>query len=128
MKKAIFTFVHIPDRLSAVDVPKISREVEQPVLVMALKYASDTDLANSANFLLENMSKRMSDAIREEMAELGAIKPKDGEGSALDTSKSAAYPLSYERYKRTSMARYGRAARRLYPDGGARFCLMGKTN
>jgi len=79
VRKAIFTFVHIPERLDAVDIPKVTREVDQATLVMALKFASENDLSESADFVLENMSKRMSEALREEMGELGKIKSKDGE-------------------------------------------------
>lgn len=79
VRKAIFTFVHIPERLNPVDIPKVTREVDQPVLVTALKYASDTDLSEAAEFILENMSKRMAEGIREEMGEVGKISGKDGE-------------------------------------------------
>lgn len=81
VRKAIFTFANIPQRLTPTDVPKITREVEQATLVMALASAADTegDMAAAGEFLLENMSKRMGDAIREEMEELGKVKPKDGE-------------------------------------------------
>lgn len=79
VRKAIFTFANIAERLNPVDVPKVIREVDQAVLVMALASASDGDLAPVAEFLLENMSKRMAEAIREEMEELGKVRPKDGE-------------------------------------------------
>ena len=79
VRKAIFTFVHIPERLKALDVPKVTRDVEQPVLVTALKAASDGDLAPVADFILDNMSKRMAESIRDEMSELDGVKPKDGE-------------------------------------------------
>ena len=79
VRRAIFTFVHIPERVSAVDIPRVIREVDQPVLVMALAAASAGDLASVADFILENMSKRMAEAIREEMQELGRVKGRDGE-------------------------------------------------
>lgn len=79
VRKAIFTFVHVPERLKATDIPKVTKEVEQSTLVIALKAASDGDLKPVADFLLDNMSKRMADTIREEMTELGKVKPKDGE-------------------------------------------------
>jgi flagellar motor switch protein FliG len=79
VRKAIFTFVNVPMRLKAADIPKVTKEVEQSVLVTALKAASDSDLKPAADFLLDNMSKRMAETIREEMAELGKIKPKTGE-------------------------------------------------
>ena len=79
VRKAIFTFVHIPDRVNPVDVPKLTREVDQAVLVTALASASDGDLAPAADFILDNMSKRMAEALREEIQELGTVKPRDGE-------------------------------------------------
>ncbi len=79
VRKAIFTFVHIPDRVNPVDVPKLTREVDQAVLVTALASALAGDLAPAADFILDNMSKRMAEALREEMGELGTVKPRDGE-------------------------------------------------
>ncbi len=79
VRKAIFTFANIPERLNPTDVPKVLREVDQATLVIALASASEGELASVAEFLLENMSKRMGDAIREEMEEAGKIKPRDGE-------------------------------------------------
>jgi flagellar motor switch protein FliG len=79
VRKAIFTFVHIPDRVNPVDVPKLTRDVDQTVLVTALASASSGDLAPAADFILDNMSKRMADALREEMGELGNVKSRDGE-------------------------------------------------
>ncbi len=84
VRKAIFTFVHIPERVKPVDVPKITRDVEQSVLVMALKAASDGDLAPVADFILSNMSKRMAEAIREEMDEIDKVKSKDGEDAMTE--------------------------------------------
>ena len=79
VRKAIFTFVHIPDRVNPVDVPKLTREVDQSVLVTALASASAGDLAPAADFILDNMSKRMAEALREEIGELGQVKARDGE-------------------------------------------------
>jgi flagellar motor switch protein FliG len=79
VRKAIFTFVHIPDRVTPVDVPKLTREVDQTVLVTALASASAGELGPAADFILDNMSKRMAEALREEIEELGAVKPRDGE-------------------------------------------------
>ena len=81
VRKAIFTFVHIPARVAAVDIPKIIREVDQAVLVTALASAADQggDLAPAAEFILGNISNRMADALREEIQELGRVKPRDGE-------------------------------------------------
>lgn len=81
VRKAIFTFVHIPARMNVVDVPKITRDVDQPVLVAALAFGlmDDGDLKVTSEFILENISKRMSETLREEIGEVGKIKAKDGE-------------------------------------------------
>ncbi|WP_137701975.1 flagellar motor switch protein FliG [Marimonas lutisalis] len=86
VRKAIFTFVHIPARLNPVDVPKITRDVAQERLVVALAHAQAAggDLAPAAEFILSNISKRMAEALREEIGEAGKIKPKDGEAAMTE--------------------------------------------
>lgn len=79
VRKAIFTFVHVPERLKPTDVPKAIREVDQAVLVTALAAAQAGDLAHVAEFILENMSSRMAEALREEITEMGRVRQKDGE-------------------------------------------------
>ncbi|KPU84469.1 flagellar motor switch protein FliG [Marinosulfonomonas sp. PRT-SC04] len=79
VRKAIFTFANIPARISPRDVPKITRGVDQAVLVTALAAASAGDYTESTEFILENISKRMAEGIREEMKELGKVKEADGE-------------------------------------------------
>ena len=84
VRRAIFTFANIPERVNPTDVPKITREVDQAVLVMALAASTEGELAEAAAFLLDNMSKRLGDGIREEMEELGKVKPKDGEDAMTE--------------------------------------------
>lgn len=80
VRRAIFTFVHLPARVSPRDVPKIIRVVDQPVLVTALAAAqAQADLAAAAEFLLANMSQRMAQGLREELTARGKVKEKDGE-------------------------------------------------
>jgi flagellar motor switch protein FliG len=80
VRRAIFTFVHIPARLSPRDVPKITRLVDQPVLVTALTAAQGKPgLEEAAEFLLVNISQRLAQGLREEMATRGKVKEKDGE-------------------------------------------------
>lgn len=78
VKKAIFTFVNIAERLAARDVPKITRGIDQPVLVTALA-AAQGEAERSRDHILDNMSKRMAEGLREEMAELGKVKEAEGE-------------------------------------------------
>lgn len=79
VRRAIFTFVHIPDRVKPTDIPRISREVDQAVLVTALAGAASGDLAPVAEFILNNMGKRMAEAMREEMQERGSVRLRDAE-------------------------------------------------
>lgn len=81
VRRAIFTFANIPDRLNTVDVPKITRDV-QPALLATAVAASATgseDDQRAAEFLLSNMSKRMAESIREEAGALGTVKARAGE-------------------------------------------------
>jgi flagellar motor switch protein FliG len=80
VRRALFTFIHVPTRVAARDVPKIVRVVDNEVLVTALTYAaSKPDLAEVVEYMLSALSQRMGQALREEMAARGKIKDKDGE-------------------------------------------------
>jgi flagellar motor switch protein FliG len=80
VRRAIFTFVHIPSRLAPRDAPKITRLVDQPVLVSALAAAQGKPgLDEAAEFLLANISQRLAQGLREEMATRGKVKEKEGE-------------------------------------------------
>ena len=80
VRRAIFTFANIPERIAPRDIPRIARELEPATLVTALAYASaDPQLSTAAEFVLENMSKRMADGLREEIGEAGAVKDDAGE-------------------------------------------------
>ncbi len=79
VRKAIFTFANIPARIDPRDVPKITRGVDQAVLVTALAAAEAGGLEESSEFILQNISKRMAEGLREEMKELGKVKEADGE-------------------------------------------------
>lgn len=80
VRRALFTFIHIPKRLAARDVPKVIRVVEQPLLVTALTYAEQQpDLVASVAHVLDNLSQRMTQGLREEMVARGKVKDRDGE-------------------------------------------------
>jgi flagellar motor switch protein FliG len=82
VRRAIFTFVHIPDRLNPRDCLKITRLVDQPVLVTALAAAQgQPGLEAAGEFLLANISQRLAQGLREEMAGRGKVKEKDGEAA-----------------------------------------------
>lgn len=81
VRKAIFTFANIPERLNALDVPKITRDVDAATLATAMAAAAEAGEGErlTMEFLYSNMSKRLSENIREEAQALGTVKPKVGE-------------------------------------------------
>ncbi len=95
VRKAIFTFAHIPARLAARDVPKVIRVADPGDLLTALAAATATkgDLAVAGEHLLSNMSTRMADNLREEIQEKGAVKTADGE-TAMNTIVAAIRELA----------------------------------
>ncbi len=84
VRKAIFTFANIPGRIAARDIPKVIREVDQDRLVIALAGATAAGFEKSMEFILENMSGRMADQLREEIGEAGTVKPADAEDAMQD--------------------------------------------
>ncbi len=81
VRKSIFTFAHIPDRMSATDVPKISRDVDQDTLAKVIAGAIAEVDRQSVDFILSNISKRMADGLRETAEDMGEVKPKDAEAA-----------------------------------------------
>jgi flagellar motor switch protein FliG len=81
VRRAIFLFEHIPARLRPADVPNVLREVPPADLITALAGARAEADAAAADFLLSNISKRMAEGYREEMAERGAVRQADAEAA-----------------------------------------------
>lgn len=81
VRRAIFTFADIPQRLAPGDAPAVLRRIEQAVLITALAAAQATGGgdAAAANHLLDNISQRMAQGLREEIAERGAVRRVEGE-------------------------------------------------
>ena len=80
VRKAIFTFANIPDRIDPRDVPKILREVDQDQLIVALAGVSGAT-EKSRDFIFENMSKRMGEQLRDEINDKGEVKPAEAEAA-----------------------------------------------
>lgn len=79
VRKAIFTFANIPTRVKDTDIPKILRDVPQDVLATAIAASEEDEDAAAANFILENISKRMAAGLREEADGMGEIKQRAAE-------------------------------------------------
>ncbi len=83
VRKAIFTFAHVPRRLKAADVPRVLRSVEPRRIAQAIAAArlGPPEDGASADFILASLPQRLGDSLREEMETLGPVKPKDGEAA-----------------------------------------------
>lgn len=81
VRRAIFTFVNIPARINPGDAPRIVRAVDQATMVTALAHAATLgeDGAAVSAFILGNISTRLADGLREEVAQAGKVKTKAGE-------------------------------------------------
>lgn len=80
VRKAIFTWVHIPARIPPRDVPKIVRMVDQLRLVTAMAFAQGRPgMEETTEFILSNISQRMAQGLREEVAARGKVKDREGE-------------------------------------------------
>lgn len=87
VRKSIFTFANLPQRVAKGDIPKAIRVIEQEILVTALAAAAGSFDA-TAEYILANMSKRMADSLRDEIQEKGAIKAEDGEAAMAEVISS----------------------------------------
>ena len=82
VRAAIFTFANIAQRISPRDVPRIQRDIAQDDLAMVVAAAVGADEISS-NFILENISKRMAENIRDEAKEMKNVKREDVEAAMV---------------------------------------------
>lgn len=78
--RTMFTFADIRSRVEPRDVAIIAKEVDEPMLLLALKWAV---LQNnpSYSFIVENISKRLSERLVEEVESMPDCTQRDGEGA-----------------------------------------------
>lgn len=82
VRKAIFTFAHVPARVAPRDLPRVLRAVEPAVLVTALTAASaDAALAPVVEAIFGALSPRMVQQFRDEMEGRGPIPAKDADAA-----------------------------------------------
>ncbi|MEM6481782.1 MAG: FliG C-terminal domain-containing protein [Pseudomonadota bacterium] len=85
VRKAIFTFVNVPDRVSELDLPNIVRDLDRDTMLRAFAHAQqDPQTNNTVEFVLGNISGRMADALREEISDLDKVSKKDGEAAMTE--------------------------------------------
>lgn len=80
VKRSIFSFGHIPTRINPTDVPAILRQTDNETFLVALA-AGLVEEPLSVEFLLENMSKRLAEQMRDEAEGRGTPSLQDGEAA-----------------------------------------------
>lgn len=78
--RTMFTFADVRNRIEARDVPLIVKEIKEPVLIVALKWGQMQGNP-SVDFLLSNLSKRLSERLSEDLAALPEPTQRDGEAA-----------------------------------------------
>ncbi len=82
VRAAIFTFANIAERISPRDVPRIQRDLDQDDLTLIVAAALGEDV-KSVDFILDNISKRMAENIRDDAKEKGDVAEADLEAAML---------------------------------------------
>ncbi|MEL6583949.1 MAG: FliG C-terminal domain-containing protein [Pseudomonadota bacterium] len=80
VQKVMFTFGDISVRVEPRDVALVVRAVDEETLMAALKHAISRNI-DSAEFMLSNLSKRLSERYREDLDAMQDVKQKDGEAA-----------------------------------------------
>ncbi len=79
VRKSIFTFHHIPKRIDATDIPRIAGAVDGDTMITALA-AGLQSAPLTVEFILENVSRRMAEQMRDEAEAMKT--PKEAAGDA----------------------------------------------
>ncbi len=76
--KTMFTFADVKQRLEPREVSVLAKEVDEDLLLQALKYGVQTNSA-SVEFILGNLSKRLTERLSEEIEAMPELTQRDGE-------------------------------------------------
>lgn len=80
VRKVMFTFEHIPERINPRDVGLITKSVDEALLLRALKAGGERGRA-TADFIFDNISKRLAERLREDLEALPKPTRKEGEAA-----------------------------------------------
>lgn len=78
IRRIMFTFGDIPDRIEVKDVPKLVRAVDNDILIAALA-GGQTCEKETVDFIFANLSKRLSEQLADEVGEVGEVKQKEAD-------------------------------------------------
>lgn len=85
VRRSIFTFAHIPERVDPKDIPKLTRAVPQDRLVVALKFAG-SEHPEVRKFILGAMTQRMGDQLTEQIDEAPDVDEDEGDAALTDVT------------------------------------------
>lgn len=80
VRKIMFTFEHIPERISPRDVGMVVKAVDEATLMKAMKHGLGRS-PKAVEHILANISKRLAERMREDLAALAEPSRKDGEAA-----------------------------------------------
>lgn len=83
VRAAIFTFAHIAERIAPRDAPRIQKEIDAGDLTLVVAGAEAENDRKSVDFILDNISKRMAESIRDEAGEKKDVKAEEVEAAML---------------------------------------------
>ena len=85
VRQAIFTFHNIPQRISPRDMPKILRLMAHEQVITALAAAKANPRTEAVcDYILNNISPRLAQSLRDELEERGSVSAKDGEAAMAE--------------------------------------------
>ena len=79
VRKSMFTFDNISERLSAKDIPQIVRSIDHEDVVKGLAYAKEQNSSKTVDFIISSLPKRLGETLLEDIANLEKIPPTEGE-------------------------------------------------
>jgi len=78
--RTMFTFADIRLRVDPKSISIIIKAIEEPTLLAGLKWGENQNKP-TVDFLLDNLSKRLSERLREELTQTPDVSPRDGEAA-----------------------------------------------
>lgn len=79
VRKSLFMFDDIAERISAKDIPQFIKSINQDDVVKALAHAQADNSSATVDFIVSNLSKRMGEALVEEIQSLPMLDAEEGE-------------------------------------------------
>jgi len=87
IRRKMFTFADISARITPRDIGTIAQAVDEATLLRAL-VGAEKNAADTRDFVLSNMSKRMAAQLEDAMAELGTVKAAESDTAQLDVIRA----------------------------------------